>query len=138
MDAVEDHLHDHVARDERGARKTWLTRSERSHGVEDMRHRLGSARERLARLRGGGVRVSAGDGYPTPAQQLDELERAGELGRQGDMAHRSRLQQAPQQRTVRVAPRLRRMRPQSLGSDERPLEMGAEDSRRAAVPRHLA
>ena len=53
------------------------------------------------------------------------------------MAHRAGGEQPLEQRTVGIASRLGRVRPQPLGRDERPFEMRAEDARRRSVRRNL-
>ena len=86
--AVEDHLHDDIARDERCTCKARLTRRERAHRVEDVRHRLGAARERIACLCRSRVRVPTRDRYAALPQQLHQLVCTGELRRQRHVAHR--------------------------------------------------
>ena len=90
MDAVEDDLDDDVARDERRACKSRLTSGERTHGVEDVRHRLRSVREGVSCLDGGRVRVAARNRHAVLPQQLHQRVRALELGRERDVAHRPR------------------------------------------------
>src|SRR6266508_6006316 len=76
--------------------------------------------ERLARLCGRRVRVPARHDDAALAQEVDELERAGQLRRQRHVAHMPGCQQTLQQRPIRIAPRLRRVRAETLLRDERP------------------
>ena len=89
MDTVEDELHDDVAAHERRPGEPGLARRERTHRVEDMCHGLRAARERLASLHGGCVRVAARHCHAPLAQQIDELESARKLRRQGHVADRA-------------------------------------------------
>ena len=78
--AVEDHLHDDIARHQRCACKPWFSSRERAHRVEEMRHRARAAVERLADPRPRplgdgadqlGVGVKALDGVGEIAAELD-------------------------------------------------------------------
>ena len=138
MDAVEDDLDEHVGIDERRACEAGLAGLEGTHRVEEVRDRPPSALEPAPRLVGRRARVAVGDGDAAAPQQVDELERAGELRRERDVGDAAGGEQSFQEHRVWVAPRLGRMRPEAVGGDERPFEVRAEDPRRPLLARQLA
>ena len=81
--------------------------------------------------------MAAGNRHAALPQQLHELVRTLQLGREGDVAHRSRSEQTLEQPTVGVASRLRRMRSEPLRGDERTFEMRTDDVRSGAILRNL-
>src|SRR5207253_4142146 len=66
------------------------------------------------------------------------LESARELRGERDVRDASGSEQALEERRVRVAARLRRVRPEPVGGDERALEVRAEDPRRPLLGGQLA
>ena len=59
-------------------------------------------------------------------QEVDELERAFELGREGHLGDRPGLEQALEERAIGIAPVGLRMGAEALRGEERPLEVRAE------------
>ena len=134
MDPVEDDLDEDVVAHERGADDPGLAVIERPHRVEEMRDHARAAVERRGRLLRRRVAVPARDGDAARDEVVDQLERAGQLRRQRHHPHRPRGEQPLEQRSVGIAPAVRRMRAEPPRREERPLEVHAEDAR--ARPDH--
>jgi hypothetical protein len=137
MVAVEDQLDDDVVAHERGPGDPRVSVAEGTHGVEEVRHRQGAAVEGDLRLLGRRVGVAARNGDATREEDVDQLERAGELRRQRDEPHRPRVEQPLQQLRIGVAPAFEQVRPHARGGEERAFDVHAEDSRAASGRRHL-
>ena len=130
---VEDHLDDHVVARERRAGDARVAVAERPHRVEEVRDRADAAIERRRSLLRGRVGVTARDDDAALVQQVDELERAGQLGRERDVADRAGGEQPLEQASVRIAPRRSRVRSEPVRGEERAFEMDAEDARSGAA-----
>ena len=138
MDPVEDHLHDHVIPGQRRARQAGVAVPEGSHRVEDVRHCACPPVEGPHGLLGRRVGVTARDGHAGEEQPVDQLVRAGKLGREGHHAHRAGAEQPLEQCRIRIPPSGERVDPETVFRQERPLEMNAEDARAADAGRHVA
>ena len=102
------------------ALKTWVTvRTPRSNAA------FASAAVAFA--------VPERDGDAARVEQVDQLERAGQLGRERHQPHGTCREQALEQRDIGIAPRGEAVRAEAGGGEERPLEVGAEDPR-AVIP----
>ena len=75
---------------------------------------------------------------PRSLEQVDELQRSGQFGRQRHVGHRACREQPFEQLSVGIAPRGRGMRSQSGRRQEGAFEVDAEDARtRLLAQRHL-
>ncbi len=135
--AVDDHLHEDVRPGQRRAGDARVARAERPHRVEDVRH-APTRRGRSPRC------ASAAVAFVWPAETAMPRSRSraisasaapGSSGASVISVTRPRVEQPVEQRDVRVAPVLERVRARPLGREERALEVGAEHARAAARPR---
>jgi len=62
-------------------------------------------------------------------EEVDQLERSRELGREGHQPHGPGREQPLEERRVRVATPVAAVRPETRGGEERSLEVDAEDVR---------
>ena len=138
MDAVDDDLDDHVRTGQRRAGEAGIAVRERAHRVEEVRDGVDAALEGGVRLVTGRVGVPERDGDAALLEQVDQLEGAGQLGRERDQPHRAGGQQSLEERGIGVAPELGGMRAEALGREERPFEVDAEDPRAFRGERHRA
>ncbi len=113
MHAVDDHLQDHPGADQRRADDAGVTVAERSHRVEQVRDGARSAIEGRRRLHRSRVTVAARDRDAASDELVDELQRAGQLGRERDEPHRARVEEAVEQRRVRIPAGGGRMGPET-------------------------
>jgi hypothetical protein len=134
---VEDHLDDHVVACKRGPGNTRVAVPERPHRVEEVRHRCRAAVEGEGGLLCRRVRVAAGGDDSARVQQVDQLERAVQLGRKRHLRDRACSEQALQECGVRVAAGVDRVGAEAERREERPLEMGADHARPDRVARDL-
>ena len=137
VNAVEDHLDDHVIRESATPVDAGIAVAERAHGVEEVRdglHAEVEGRVRLGRVR---IRVAAGDRDSAPMQQVDKRAGAWELGRERDEPHRAGCEQALEQLGVGISARSLGMSAEPLRGEEGPLEVRAEDVRALRVVRDL-
>src|SRR5204862_1408726 len=95
-----------------------VTVVERVQSVEEMWDGADAAVEGGVRLVGVGVAVTDGDDDPPRDEQVDELERSGQLGRERVQPDRAGREEALEQADVRVTPCRGRMRPEPLGRQE--------------------
>ena len=97
VDAVEDDLDDHVGPGERRAGDARVAVGERAHRVEEVRDGAHAAVERRVRLLGARVGVAGRDGDPARDEQVDEVERPGQLGCQREEPDRPRREETLEQ-----------------------------------------
>ena len=84
------------------------------------------------------VGVAGRDGDSARDEQVDEVERPGQLGCQREQPDRPGGEEPLEQGRVRVAPCGGRMRPEPPGREERAFDVRAEDPRAAAALADLA
>ena len=101
--AVDDHREDDVGARQRRADDAGLSRLQRPHRVEDMRHAGGAEIERVPRLVDGRVRVTERDDDAALTQARNELGRAGKLGSDGHLGHGAGVEQPVEERRVGIA-----------------------------------
>jgi len=89
-------------------------RAEGPHRVEQVRHGRHAEIEGCVRLSGGRVRVPCGDDDLALEEVLDQRARAVELGRERELRNAARVEQPLEQREIRIAPVLERMRAEPL------------------------
>ena len=132
--AVDDHLHEDVTPRERDADDARIARAARAHRVEQVRDGGDAELERCVRLGGGRVRVARRDDDAARAAAGDQRVGARQLRRERQLGDAAGVEQPVEQREIRVAPMLERMRAEALGREERALEVRA-DHARARRPR---
>ena len=71
-------------------------------------------------------------------EQVDQLERAGELGGERHKPHGTRGEQALEQRDIGIPPRAEAVRAEARGGEEGAFEVGAEDPRAVIAVRDRA
>ena len=140
VDAVDDRLHDDVRADERGADDAGVAMSQRSHRVEDMRDGANAAIEGGMGLGRGRVRVPERDDDSPRLEDVDELERPRELGRERHDPHRPGVEEPLEQSQVGIAAIAGGMRAEPARGEERALEVRPEHARARAgrLERHRA
>ena len=97
---VDDHLHDDVVAGQRGARDPGVALVEAAHRVEEVRDRADAAVEGASASAAVASRVPERDDDAARVQLVDQLERAGQLGRERDVANAAGGEQAVGQRQV--------------------------------------
>ena len=112
--AVEDQLDSHVVARERRTGDAWIAVRERAHRVEEVRHVLRAAVEGGMSLLGRRVGVTARDGDTAFPEQVDELERTGELRASVTCATEPVASASLEQGDVGVATSARRMHAQPI------------------------
>ena len=127
VDAVGDQLDGDPRRGERGPGKAGRAGADRRHRVEQMRDRGGAGAERARRLRGGRLAVTERGDDPAPDAELDQLQRARELGGKRDHPHRAGVEQARKQARIRRAQMLDGVRARAQRGQERAFEVDADD-----------
>ena len=128
MHAVDDHLQHDVRAHECGTDDAGIAVRERAHGIEHVGDGANAPVEGRVRLGRRRVAVAERDRDATRMEEVDEGERSGKLRCEGDEPDLARLEQALEQRSIRIAPARRRMCPEALRRDERPFEMHPEDA----------
>ena len=128
VDAVDDRLDDDVGAHQRGADDSRVAVTERPHRVEDVGDRAHAAVERRVGLGRRRVAVPERDRDAARVEQVDQLERARELGRERHQPHGTCREQALEQRRIGVAPRRQAVRAEAPRGEERALEVDAEDA----------
>src|SRR5712691_5514897 len=129
MNPVEDDLDGHVIARERSADDARVAMVERTHRVEEVRDHAGAAIECGVRLLGRRVTVAARHGDAAGDEDVDQLERAGQLRREGHHPHGPRVEQALEESSVGIAPPGRRMGSEPARGEEGTLEVDADDPR---------
>ena len=125
----DDHLHDDVGASERGQRDARVARRARAHRVEQVRNRAHAAVEGQVGLGRGGIGVPRRDRHVALDELVDQLERAGQLGRQRHVRDGPGVEQPPQQREVGRREPARVVDAGAAGREERAFDVGADHAR---------
>ncbi len=119
VDAVDDRLDDDLGPHERCADDPGVAVQQRSHRVEDVRHRPHAAVEGGVCLDRRRVGVAEGDDDPAGVQQVDQLERPGQLRGERDERDGPGREQSLDQRGVGIATRSHAVRAETGRGEER-------------------
>ena len=103
--AVEDHLHDDIVPGECRAGQPGVAVGEGPHCVEEVGDRADAVVECSFGFGSGRVRVPTGDDDTALMQEVDEIERAFELGSEGHLGNRARIEQSLEESAIGIASR---------------------------------
>ena len=138
MHAVEDDLDHDIRSGEGRARDPGIAVVVWAHRVEEMRDGVDAEVEPGVRLLGRRVGVAEGDRHSSLEQSAHEIVCALKLWRERHKADGAGCEETVQQLRVRVAARVRRMRAEPRGGEERTFEMCTQDTSASGCARQLA